>query len=236
MKNTKVIWVLILCIGILFLVSCENKNESEHYGNTVGNISNSGTAAQDGDWIYYSNFNGLNKIHIDGTEKTRVSSDRGVNYLTIVDNWMYYTAGDGYTEAFYKSNTDGKEKTKLTDDTVRHINVIGDWIYYCNYSDNFCLYKIRTDGTERTKMSDEARYWVTVIGDWVYYCDINSSIYKIRIDGTKNTQINSKSSLYINISGDWIYYVKADVGKRSIYKMRADGTEITQLNDDESLI
>ena len=72
MKNIKAICVLILCMGVLFLPSCEDKNESNHCGNTVGNISNGGTAAQDGDWIYYSNFDGLNKINIDGTGKTEL--------------------------------------------------------------------------------------------------------------------------------------------------------------------
>jgi ribosomal protein L20A (L18A) len=79
--------------------------------------------------------------------------------------------------------TTGITILKLTDDSVRDINVVGDWLYYANGSDMFNIYKIRTDGTERTSLNVGGTY-INVAGNWIFYDDGNGNFYKIHSDGT----------------------------------------------------
>jgi hypothetical protein len=36
--------------------------------------------------------------------------------------------------------TDGTGRTEICDDIAREIHVLGDWIFYCNWSENGILY------------------------------------------------------------------------------------------------
>ena len=60
-----------------------------------------------------------------------------------------------------------------------HINVLGDWIYYVNNSDDLHIYKIKTDGTGRKKLSDTFADYMTVVGDYIYYSAVVSDNYGI---------------------------------------------------------
>ena len=62
----------------------------------------------------------------------------------------------------------------------------GDWIYYVNWDDNYCLYKIRTDGSNKTKVNNDSTGHFRIVGDWIYYehRDDDWCLYRIRTDGT----------------------------------------------------
>jgi hypothetical protein len=96
------------------------------YGNTSGNISNAGYAAQEGDWIYYFNLGvdgpALYKIRTDGSGKMKLNSDVSTS-INVVGDWIYYCKGRLYDEGIYTLNGP--------------------------------IYKIRTDGTEETIINDE---------------------------------------------------------------------------------
>ena len=96
-------------------VTSPSSSSAIRYGNTVGNISNEGLVAQQGDWIYYSNIldeRKLYKIRTDGTQKQLLSDDRSW-YLNIADDWIYYIVGGGggsLTRLSYcKIRTDGTD-------------------------------------------------------------------------------------------------------------------------------
>lgn len=61
-------------------------------------------------------------------------------------DWIYYS-NHSDKHKLYKTKKDGTGKTKLNDDYIFHINLVGDWVYYSN--GEYELYKIKTDGTER---------------------------------------------------------------------------------------
>jgi serine/threonine protein kinase len=131
------------------------------------------------------------------------------------------------------------ERTQLNSDGADDITVVGDWVYYSNYNDNYYIYKIRTDGTERTQVNSDWADDITVVGDWVYYSNYNDNyyIYKIRTDGTERTQVNSETSESITVIGDWVYYVNYTGNFwRYICKIRTDGTKRTQLSSDYTYI
>jgi len=230
-------------------------------GNTTGNIVNRGTAAIQGDWIYYVSDNGgcLSKMHINGKHKERISDDSCL-FINVMDDWIYYSnvSDNNY---LYGIRTDGTERTKLNDDYSENVSVVGDWIYYSrvvkeplgNYGEltsyiltEYHLYKIHTDGTGRVKIHDDKYMFMNVTEDWVYnlHCD---NIYKIRTDGSEKIKLSDDQVDYVNVEGDWIYYCEVseswdwhcrtpDSGGEfwgNLYKMRLDGTEKTKLNDDK---
>ena len=113
----------------------------------------------------------------------------------------------------------------------------GEWIYYCDISDDQKLYKVKTDGTGKTKLSNDMSSYVNVIGDWIYYLSIDGDIgiYKIKTDGTEKTRIGEEAmGVYLNVIGGWIYYSEWSDEKGNLYKMKTDGTDRTKLNDDQS--
>lgn len=146
--------------------------------------------------------------------------------------WVYYSnVGRG----LYRSKLDGSDLEMLCEDSAWFINVIGNWIYYSNASDDDRLYKINIDGLERTRLNDDKTWDINVLEDWIYYCNESDGfkIYKIKTDGTCRIKLNNESSYSLNVENNWIYYSnKSDKGK--IYKIRTDGANRTKINDNES--
>ena len=217
------------------------------HGNTSGNIINFGKAAIQGEWIYYGN-DGLFKVRVDDTEKTKLSEDNA-NNINVVGDWIYYSASTGvnYMVGIYKIRTDGTEKTKLDEFgtmAMPLLNVIGDWIYYVGSTEEgHALCKIRTDGTGKTAIihGDGEKWGVpfsnNIIGDWIYYNafdGMNDTLLRIRTDGTERTVIKYEEDFafvrYI-VVGDWLYYSGYN---SEIRKINTDGSQIIKVNDDNS--
>lgn len=139
-------------------------------------------------------------------------------------DWLYYISNTDFT--LYKMRTDGNGRVQICDDQALYLNVIGDMIYYQNFSDNRTVYKIKTDGTGREKLNGDPSQFVTVADGWIYYYHMDDEkLYKIRTDGTDRTQLTDACSYYINVVDDWVYYTDLS----AIYKIRTDGTDRTKI-------
>lgn len=205
-------------------------NSDEVRGNTTGNISNGGFVCKKDNWIYVSMYkNGLWKINNDGSEKVKIS-DNSVNYLNIVDDWMYYSSSRFLEEddstRLYKMKLDGSSPTKLSEDRVYYVNVVGDWIYYLNVDDNGNPYKMRLDGKGTSKISDISMNCMTVDDGWIYFQrSSDDTLCKMRTNGSdikKLSDLNAKD-MCINIIGDWIYFICDD--KPGIFRVSKDGKD-----------
>ena len=205
---------------------------------------------------------GLYKIKKDGTQSILLDMDTDISQLHIKSNinvfgeWIYYenviNTIDGedeviFTEGIYKLKTDGTGKTKICSDDAREMMVVGDWIYYCNYSDKVNLYKIKVDGTNRTKIADDKCYRINLSENYIYYLKVDdigqqtmdNNLYRIKFDGTDNMKIPCDDKVqFLNVEGNFIYYsTYIDEKNRlmgvSIFKMKTDGTEKVKLCDTE---
>jgi hypothetical protein len=134
--------------------------------------------------------------------------------------------------------TNGSGKVKLCDDECDSIQVLGDWVYYSNKSDDRKIYKIDINGNNRTKISNEAGYCFEVVGDWIY-----NGNHKIRTDGNEKTKLSGEDDynhmgLFYVMDGighyidQWLYYTDFD-GK--LHKCRLDKSETSKLSDEEIL-
>jgi hypothetical protein len=136
-------------------------------GNSSGKIVNDGLVIVHRDWLYYCSKNNLYKIRTDGTGKQKLNNDWCKDF-NVVGDWVYYCNMNDNDNLYNQSKllgvansilqvsgklfrirTNGTGRQKLSDDWCTDVNITGDWINYCNMSDNFKHYKIRTDGTDR---------------------------------------------------------------------------------------
>ena len=66
---------------------------------------------------------------------------------------IYYR--NSYDNArLYAFKTDGSGITRILDEPVKDLHLIGDWIYYSGEQDNN-LFKIKTDGSEKIKLTNQ---------------------------------------------------------------------------------
>jgi Copper amine oxidase N-terminal domain. len=206
-----------------------NQLHSVEYGNTSGNIYNTGKVAQKGDWIYYSpHCGGLQKIKTDGTSHA-ILTDLEAQYINVVGDWVYYTLFNDPGNLF-RIRTDGNEKKQLNNEQSNYVSVVGDWIYYTNGNDNDKVYKMKTDGSQRTKINDDWSGFVTVVGDWVYYAnwDEDFALYKMKTDGSQRTKLCDDSAQGFCIDGEWIYFEN----QTSLYKIKTDGSQQTRVSSE----
>lgn len=211
-----------------------------------------------GDWIYYSNYSDggmLYKVRNNGTERQKLVSDKAA-YITVSGEYIYYSNhSDG--GKLYKVKKDGSDARIWPDnslhgnpvvvdygnynksvDEVAYINIVGDWIYYSNYSDGHKPYVIHKDGTYRGKLSDNYADCVQVDGDWVYFTSGSGVISKVSkssmgfVVPIKGVTSEFNKGYHINVHQDWIYYSNAeDEGK--LYKISTDGSgNKTKLSDE----
>lgn len=88
------------------------------------------------------------------------------------------------------------------------LNILDDWIYFRNNSENGAICKIRLDGSEFTKLTSDNSSCLNVAGGWIYFRNNSdaSTLYKIKTDGTQKSKLNSFDTNTICIAGDWLYY------------------------------
>lgn len=165
-----------------------------------------------GNIIYYSAFlsadkgtslNAIYKMNIDGSQKTKITVTTE-SVFSVVGDWVYYT--DGLNLA--KIKIDGTKKTTILKDCLPYeMNVVGDWIYFGNYSDHFNLYKIKADGSGKKKLSNVRVQQMYVIGDWVYYtAEGYSGVFRVKLDGSITERPAQLSDINnINVIDDWIF-------------------------------
>lgn len=146
-------------------------------------------------------------------------------------DWIYFSdPDDGF--ALYKKQIGDEKKTRLCEDAVNHLNVMGDFIYFVNISDNNTLYKIRTDGDMKTKLSDDLCGAVAAKGDWLYYSNQNEDgrLYKMRIDGSERQPLEGNANT-LCIQDDWLYFSTKD--EQNLFRMSLTDGQTQQLLNNE---
>lgn len=109
------------------------------------------------------------------------------------------------------------------------LNVVGDWVYYCNLSENDCIFKMRTDGSERTQVSDDNCKYMAVCGKWIVCASENEddNLYKMKLDGSERTLVVQGPVMYPYLYDERIYFRQRD--ERSFYSVSPDGSDMKQL-------
>lgn len=113
------------------------------------------------------------------------------------------------------------------------INVVGDWIYYANWSDGQSIYKVRTDGSDVMRVADGPAQQINIAGDRMVFVR-DRRMYSMPRDGGMALQVSDDVAENVMTWGDWIYYANGNDGFRP-YRIKEDGTGRTKLSIDETL-
>lgn len=150
-------------------------------------------------------------------------------YAASQGDYVYYRSRS--STGLFKMKRDGSQKVQLCKDSVKYINVLGNYVYYSDLSDNGKIYRIKTDGTDKQKIVDDQAEFVNVSGNYIYYSNQynGGKIYRTNLDGSNRILINYDNSSYLSVDGDYLYYSRVSDFEK-IYKIKNDGSNIFQLN------
>lgn len=107
----------------------------------------------------------------------------------------------------YKMHADGKDNSKVIDEPVSKISVVGDFIYYIDKQGYICKFD-KHNNSKLTILKEKCTEYV-VSGYWIYYTqDRISGINRIRTDGNfKELLVNESGYDLCILKNDFLYYV-----------------------------
>jgi len=216
-----------------------------------------------GDWIYYYNdsLGDYYKIKITGEDEQSAGLLNDLTKATEIDefistnemgntngnivnggtvaaqgDWIYYSIRDG----LYKMKADSTDSVRISRIPANNINVVGEWIYYTNPTDDNLIYKMQTNGKNIQKLGADQSDRIIVADNWIYYAPYdsnspyhegNSGLCKMDITGENRTKLTNEYIWEFNVQDDYIYYLisENDFLGTTIYKIKTDGTGKQQL-------
>lgn len=138
-------------------------------------------------------------------------------------NRIYYV-NSTQTKICKTDNAGSFHTMVLSVNKPRSLNVLGDWVYFLNGSDNDKPYKVKTDGSGLAKISNENMETMLVTSGWIYFIDkSDQKVKRINLNGLSLADISKNRALYFNYSDGFIFYTNSDDGDR-IYKISGDGS------------
>ncbi len=204
-----------------------------------GNISNGGLVAAKGEWLYYccpiENKYHIYKIHIDGTQKQKLTSDCASG-LNIVGDWLYYLNRIGRTDYIYKIKTDGTGRTALSNTQTSDLFAEKGWMHFF-YSDGINRSRTTHFGgstAENHLINDDriVKGSLNIRDNWMYYINYGegSAIYRSNsIDGLGKRKLGSDAADHLIEADGWLYYRNSK--DFTIYKIDIEGSQKIQISD-----
>lgn len=220
--------------GLRYKMSFSTKAElttNAQLGNTPGNISNYGLAAEHNGWIYYRNTNDngyLYRIKSDGTESALIVK-HSVSNINVVGGWIYYLIGNSNSD-IYRIRLDGSDNTRIRSGYYSRLIVTSDSLYSESSSPRIDKYSLDGKINNLIKSSSYMPLISNQILISVNYFDNKLEIYNM--DTQKNIYKSSERVRALNLVDNWIYYINND--DYHIYKIDIEGKNKQKLNDDWS--
>jgi len=174
-------------------------------------------------YIYYSTNEtgkGIARLGINGENETSIVTE-SVQDFELCDNYLYYV--NMKNQICKISLSDNITTCLLEEEIARKIQIVNDWIYYYNQSEN-ALFRLNKDGSKNELVSvliNNETY--NVSGKYVYYFDKeNLKISRMQIKNTQKCDdiVNlSTSKTKINIANDEIYYLDKSKNESESYQI-----------------
>lgn len=202
------------------------------YGNTAGNLINSGIVCEGGGKIYYYNKSDDKKLYVmnvDGSNKEALGDIRGAIELNLFGDYIYYQAG-----GIYRASVKNGEVETLISDNCRNVVVTGDTIFYLKTDgDSTKVYRMNLDGSSETILCDDIAGGLNVCGNKIYYINGSDSgrIYSMNLDGSDNNVfLSDKNIQELLVESGLIYFVSSG---SHIYRTDESAGEAVQIVEDE---
>ena len=233
-KKAKRVMIIAICVIILIILQMTLGifSFSKGMGNTVGNILNSGYAAEDKNYIYYvspsddmatTNLSRVKKGSSEG--EVIFEGDYDIRAVNIEGNHLYFmtfstqnaTAEDPMDNKIYQTNLDGSNPKVLNDNEfaydVNEMYVINGKIYYIG--EDYKVYSMDLNGKHRKLVLDVENGLLAISGDYIIYNKDNEDqsdyiTYIRKINGSDERPVNGGRIFSPDIYNDYIYYVNQD--------------------------
>lgn len=184
--------------------------------------------------------NKIYKMSTDGEELTVINdgefSGNTVSIYVVKDK-IYYVGAD-YN--IYTMDTNGGNRTKISDNQTGFVGVTNKYILYDNLPENpesqtdYVTYIMNLDGTNaRPVINGRRLYNPNIVGDVIYYVNAeNNAIHRVNVDGTNDEKVYDSKAYNMNVQDQYIYYLNyKDENEDSsddtvcIHKVKTDGTD-----------
>lgn len=207
-----------------------SQNKSTKYGNTAGNLVNSGIVCEGNGKIYYYNKSDDKRLYVmntDGSGKTALGDIRGAIELNLSGDYIYYQAG-----GIYRASVKSGEVEALIDGSCRNMVITGDTIFYLKADGDVTkIHRMNLDGSGERVICDDIASGLNVNGDKIYYINGSDSgrIYTVNPDGSDNGVFLDKKNIQeLLVEGEFVYYVGSD---DHVYRINKNGGEAEQVSE-----
>lgn len=126
----------------------------------------------------------ISSDHYWDTSKYPTCTSEAYSYLwnmsspIVKDNYIYYGSSQSNSEYIYKLNQSTLNKVKITNDRSPYFAIVGDWIYYSNYSKGAKIYKINIDGSSDQLFSEIQAKNLYSKDNRIYFNEYNTNVKK----------------------------------------------------------
>ncbi|KDR95071.1 protein of unknown function [Peptoclostridium litorale DSM 5388] len=219
------------------LSSIENiviKDECE-IGNTQSNANNYGVVAETDDYIFYANETYVYRTDKDfSRSRTLINESSGPwkDSLNIVEDWVFFQQEKEIT----RMKIDGSDKDRLFKGYAVDMHVIGNWIYFINYSDGGKVYRMDVNGQNKEVICDKEVSDMTVYEGCVYYSykgeeEEQGHLEVMNIDGSEKRYIAHVNTRDMVVEDGYIYYI--DYEKSNLYRMEIESGTMEKLSGED---
>lgn len=174
-----------------------------------------------------------------GNTGANLMDGNGGSYATDGDRIYYSYHG----ESLHRIKKDGSNKMMLSENEVSQINVIDDWLFFIDRTEDSRLYRMNKDGTNRKQVTEEMVSSLMVVNDWVYYIPIINTpsgdlpLERVQTDGTNKERVLDKvlnftvgqdHIVYREEHDDWLRALNLKDEKENSLDFLLHGTSATQ--------
>lgn len=247
MKNKIGLFLFIFAIfalsGLTYYSRQTVYNKNGTFGNTSGNLFNSGLYCEyEGD-IYFSNQEDEGRLYVmndDLSDAKKLSSDTAEN-INVAGKYIIYARHnqdqESTTENFftlsntglYRMDKNGNNLKTLYDSVVNVVNLADNTVYYQrNTKSGFGTHQIDIDKSNPKEFTDTTIYPYTITDGYMYYTGVKEDhfIYRINLTSGEKDIVYKGNCAYVTYADNSLFYLDLD-NDHAITRMNMDGTNPT---------
>ncbi|TYP74481.1 DUF5050 domain-containing protein [Paenibacillus methanolicus] len=186
------------------------------------------------DNIFYFSDHQLIRTKLDGTERVvlRDFGVGGLNVMSVVGEWIYYTEGHEMFGALYRMRTDGTSIKKLESNPVSRLVVDKERVYYVIHTHKLFVLDANVEG--KKKLLDGGSIASLILKGTSLFFNYNGQLYTMGTDGQSLTELSDRDARNLNIDGEWLYYSDHSEYSKKLYRIHLRDRTVQKLNDQKT--
>lgn len=220
--------LVIACVVVFYILDHRIPMSDDDFGNTPGNLQNSGLFFEMDGKVFFSNAsdnNCLYSMNPDESNPKRLTS-MGAKYINGANGFLYFymdstkrssnvTGLGAATNQYgiYRCKTNGRDQVCLHRDFCGELQLCGKYLYYQIKTDGGSLNKIRVDKKEQSKVSSEYISPVCYDDGIIYYSGVTNdhNIHALYTkEGDTTSDLINGYYFFPVVQDGYIYYLNGE--------------------------